>query len=268
VHVVAKGDNLLALSFEYDVSLEALIEANQIENPRVLSIGQRLIIPREEGSRLAREPTATPTPMPLEIVNLAFHYTPVGSLWCMGEVLNEREESLEVVQLRAVLYGVDGQRVGEASGFAAVDVVPGASLPDRDESRRDAPVGGRAPFALLFADPPSAGFASYEVVVLSAEPIVYWGNRHRDLKVEQLRWEAKQGALEVRGIVHNAGQADASGVEVTITGYREDNAVVGVRTLAVEPLAAGERRPFELYLIPAAPAMRLEAVAWGLVPAP
>ena len=164
VHVVAQGDNLLALSYEYDVSLEALIEVNEIENPRALSIGQRLIIPREAGSRLAAEPTATPTPMPLDVIGLAFYYTPVGSLWCMGEVLNQRDEFLEVVQLQVTLYDVNGQRVGEMSGFTAVDVVPGQ---------------GKVPFALLLTEPPSAGFASYEVVVLGAEPIVYWGNRHR-----------------------------------------------------------------------------------------
>jgi LysM repeat protein len=251
VHVIEEGDNLLALSYEYDVSLEALIEANAIENPRALSIGQRLIIPREEGSRLAAEPTATPTPMPLEVVNLAFYRTPVGSMWCMGEVLNERDEPLEVVQLRVILYDASGQRIGQAAGFTAVDVVPGP---------------GQAPFALLFADPPPADLSSYEVVVLGAEPIVYWGTRHRDLIVEQIEWETDQGALLIHGVVRNAGQAVAEDVEVTITAYAEDGAVASVRQLEVEPLAAGERKEFSLSLIPAAPAVRIEAVAWGLMP--
>jgi LysM repeat protein len=257
VHVVQEGDNLLALSYEYDVSLEALIEANGIENPRILSIGQRLIIPREEGSRLAAEPTATPTPMPLDVINLAFYRTPVGSLWCMGEVLNKRDESLEVVQLRVTLYDDAGQRVGETSGFTAVDVVP-ADIGSGQAGH------GRAPFALLFADPPPSGFASYEVVILGAEPIVYWGTRHRDLIVEQIQWETDQGMVIVRGTVRNAGDEAATDVEVTITAYGKDGTVAGVRQTEVEALAAGEQSPFVLSLIPAAPAVRIEAVAWGL----
>jgi LysM repeat protein len=250
VHVVREGDNLLALSYEYDVSLEALIEANAIENPRALSIGQRLIIPREEGSRLAAEPTATPTPMPLDTVNLAFYRTPVGSLWCIGEVSNERDEFLEVVQLRLTLYDASGERVGETSGFTSVDVVPGP---------------GRAPFALLLVDVP-ASFASYEIVVLGAEPILYWGNRHRELVAEQIEWETDRGLLQIEGIAHNAGQDEATEVEVTLTAYREDGAVAGVRQVEVEPLKAGERKAFSLSLIPAAPVVRIEAVVWGLKP--
>ena len=250
IHVVQEGDNLLALSYEYDVSLEALIEVNAIANPRALSIGQRLIIPREEGSLVAAGPTATPTPMPLDVVHLAFYRTPAGSLWCMGEVSNQRDESLEVVQLRVTLYDASGQRVGETAGFTAVDVVPGP---------------GTAPFALLLVDAPP-GFASYEVRVLGAEPILYWGNRHGELAVKEIEWEAAGGMLQVEGVVHNAGQEAATDVEVTVTAYGEDGTVAGVRQVEVAPLDAGERRSFSLSLVPAAPVVRIEAVAWGLKP--
>ena len=263
VHVVAKGDNLLAISFAYDVSLQALIEINAIENPRILSIGQQLIIPREEGSLVAAPSTPTPTPMPLEVVHLAFHRTPVGSLWCMGEVQNRRDEYLEVVQLQVTLYDVDGQRVAEAQGFTVTDVVPGAGLSQAGRASSDRVLPGRAPFALLVSDSPSAGFASYEVVIVGAEPIVYWGDRHRELMVEEIRWQMDQGTLIVRGMLRNAGQVDATAIRVTGTAYGDDGMVVGVRQVDVEPLAAGERRMVTLSLIPAMPVARVEAVAWG-----
>ena len=95
IHIVEKGDTILEIAFQYDVSAQALIEVNGILNPRALSIGQSLIIPLDEEALLKARATATPTPMPLQIVNVAFHYTPVGSLWCMGEVENERDEDLE-----------------------------------------------------------------------------------------------------------------------------------------------------------------------------
>jgi hypothetical protein len=251
IHVVARGDNLLSLSYEYDVSLQALIDANEIENPRYLQIGQRLLIPREGDGPAAGQSTPTPTPMPLQIVNLVFHDTPVGSLWCMGEVQNERDEFLELVQLRVTLYNVDGERVDEVEGFTFTDVVPGL---------------GRAPFALLFPNPPASGYASYEVLVVGAEPILYWGGRHRELTVEGLEAEMNGPSFQVRGEVVNAGQEHATDVELTITAYGVEGQVVGVRQAAVEPLAVGDRRVFQVDLIPSALAVRAEAVAWGMRP--
>jgi LysM repeat protein len=249
LHVVAQGENLLAISYAYDVSLEALIAANEIENPRALSIGQRLLIPREGEGPAAGEPTSTPTPMPLQIVGLAFYNTPAGSLWCLGEVQNERDEFLELVQLRVTLYNVDGERVDEAEGFTIPDVVPGL---------------GRAPFGLLFPNPPASGYASYEVLVVGGEPILYWGSRHRKLVVQGIAGEMDGPSFRVRGEVANAGQENAREVELTITAYGEDGAVVGVRQVALEPLAAGDRRSFEVSLVPAAPAVRAEGAAWGM----
>jgi len=251
IHVVVRGDNLLALSYQYNVSLEALIKANGIENPRYLQIGQRLVIPREGDGPASGHSTPTPTPMPLQIVGLAFYDTPVGSLWCMGEVLNERDEFLELVQLRVILYNVDGERVGEAEGFTATDVVPGL---------------GRAPFALLFPNPPEAGFASYEVIVVGAEPLLYWGGRHRELVVEELEAQMEGASFSVRGELVNAGEENATDVELTVTAYGTEGQVVGVRQAMLDPLPAGERRAFSLELVPVAPAVRAEAVAWGMRP--
>lgn len=249
IHVVSKGDNLLALSYEYDVPVQALIEANRIENPRALQIGQRLFIPREGDAPGAGQPTPTPTPMPLEIAGLAFYDTPVGSLWCLGEVRNPRDESLELVQVRAILYNADGERVDESEGFTLTDIVPGL---------------GRAPFALLFPNPPASGFASYELLVVGAEPILYWGGRHRELTVEGMDAEMERGEFHVRGELVNAGQENATDVELTVTAYDGEGRVVGARQAAVDPLAAGEGRAFEVALIPAAPAARAEVVAWGM----
>jgi LysM repeat protein len=249
IHVVAKGENLLAISYEYNVSLDALIEANAIENPRALQIGQRLRIPREGAGPTIGQPTPTPTPMPLQIVGLAFYDTPAGSLWCMGEVLNERDEFLELVRLRVTLYNVDGERVDEVEGFTVPDVVPGL---------------GRAPFALLFPAPPASGFASHEVVVTGAEPLLYWGGRHRELTVERLTSEMEGALLRVRGTLANAGQEGAVDIRLTITAYGAEGKVVGVRQVTLDPLPAGDRRAFALDLVPAAPAVRAEGVAWGM----
>ena len=66
------------------------------------------------------------------------------------------------------------------------------------------------------------------------------------------------------GELVNGGQADATEVGVTVTAYGLEGEVVGVRQVQVDPLAAGERRAVSVSLIPAAPAVRAGAVAWGM----
>jgi LysM repeat protein len=250
IHIVEKGDTILEIAFRYDVSAQALIEVNEILNPRALRIGQPLIIPLDEEALLKTQATATPTPMPLQIVNMAFHYTPVGSLWCMGEVENERDEDLELVQLQVSLHNADGAMVDVATSFVATEVVPGH---------------GTAPFAVLLPHPPPGGFASYQIVVLSAEPLTHWGRRHQALFVESVTGEVEGDTFAVKGVVHNRGQGGAEGVEAIVTAYGQDGTVVGVRRVEVAAsLAAGESQDFALSLIPAAPAVRVRAVACGM----
>jgi LysM repeat protein len=48
IHVVAAGEGLNAIARRYNVSVNALIEANNISNPNFLTVGQELIIPSPE----------------------------------------------------------------------------------------------------------------------------------------------------------------------------------------------------------------------------
>lgn len=47
-HTVVAGDNLFQISLRYGVSMEAIIELNQLDNPDALSIGQELLIPEPD----------------------------------------------------------------------------------------------------------------------------------------------------------------------------------------------------------------------------
>ena len=61
LHSVASGDTLLDIAIRYDVEMEAIIAANEMENPDVLDVGQELIIPG----------IIIPTPVPLETLQAA-----------------------------------------------------------------------------------------------------------------------------------------------------------------------------------------------------
>jgi LysM repeat protein len=74
VYVVQPGDSLSVIATKYDVSTELLAEANGIDDPNVIAVGQELIIPGPTSVPTATVlPTETPTPdVPpqLEIVDV------------------------------------------------------------------------------------------------------------------------------------------------------------------------------------------------------
>jgi LysM repeat protein len=45
VHVVARGETLQSIARQYGVTVQALISANQITNPNLIQVGQKLVIP-------------------------------------------------------------------------------------------------------------------------------------------------------------------------------------------------------------------------------
>ena len=63
-HQVQPGDTLLAIAYQYDISLEALMQANSLTDPDTLAVGQTLRIP-VEGPLPATAPPPTFTPVPL-----------------------------------------------------------------------------------------------------------------------------------------------------------------------------------------------------------
>jgi LysM repeat protein len=67
VYVVQPGDTLFRISVTFNVPIADIVAANNIINPRVISIGQELIIPGVDGP-VGAEPTPAPTTGPRPIV--------------------------------------------------------------------------------------------------------------------------------------------------------------------------------------------------------
>jgi LysM repeat protein len=59
IHIVEPGDSLLALAGEYSTSVQAIMEANHIDDARFIRTGESLIVPLGTPT-----PTALPTPLP------------------------------------------------------------------------------------------------------------------------------------------------------------------------------------------------------------
>ncbi len=236
IYVIKRGDTLLAIARQFGVTVQAIQEVNGITDPRRLQIGQEIIIPLEEGEG---EPTVVPTPTPvaLKIQGLAFHRTPVDSLWCMGEVANVSGRPAEEVQVQVSLHDEQGRLLASGMAYTQLDIL--------------AP-GGRTPFAILFTAPPTS-FAQYQTRVLSGVPSTHLGPRYPNLVVVEDRggW-LDENNYQVRGEVHNTGEADAEQVAIVVTLYDGEGHVVGARTVGVpaEVFLAGAMAPFEVTLTP------------------
>jgi len=236
IYIVQAGDNLLGIARQYGVTVEALQEANAITDPRLLQIGQELVIPREEEG-LANQPTPTPTPLPFQIANVGFYETPVGSLWCLGEVINNTGAGIEQVQVAVSLYDAEGEMVATSSTFTEFDIIPNE---------------GKMPFALLFNEPPSS-FSHHQVVALSGVTVAHWGRNYMDLSIESDHGEASgERVYVVTGQVRNTGQHDVEQVRMVATAYDAEGRVVGIRRGSPETqtLEVGESSPFRVSLSP------------------
>ncbi len=58
IHEVKKGDSLPDIAAKYGVSLLSLMEANGIDNPHILWIGQKIHIPGVEKEAAPKKPKA------------------------------------------------------------------------------------------------------------------------------------------------------------------------------------------------------------------
>ena len=249
IYAIQKGDTLIPIARKFGVTVKEITDANGITDPRRLRIGQEIIIPVQPGES---GPTVVPTPTPvdLQIQGLAFHRTPVESLWCLGEVSNISGQPAEEVQVQVSLHDEQGRLLELGAAFTQIDI-----LPD----------GGRAPFAIRFAGP-NTGFAQYQTQVLGGVPSTHLGPRYPDLEVIEDHGEwLDENNYRVRGQVLNSGQSEAEKVAVIITLYDSEAHVVGARTVDIpaEVFLAGAKARFEVELTPLGPVARYDVQVQG-----
>jgi len=254
IYQIQRGDSLLQIASQFGVSVQGLQDANGITDPRTLQIGQELVIPREVevGSGT---PTATATPLPFTVHNVSFSHTPLGGLWCFGEILNETGLDLEQAGVWIDLLDEKGEVLASAQEYVQIDLIAS---------------GARAPFALRFTNPPRS-FASY-----SARPWVgvrgYVGNYYRDLAVGELVGVGERyAAYRVSGVIANFGPEDTIGVTLTVTLYDALGRVIGTRRGVPEHnvIPRGGQTSFSLELTPSGgpvDTFRVEVLGRRLLP--
>jgi LysM repeat protein len=252
IHTIASGESLLAIAGRYGVSVAALQDANGILDPRLLQVGQQLVIPRPEEVDEAATAALTPTPTPLPLVaeNIYLNDTKIGGLWVLGEMLNPGAEALEQVRVGVTLLDENDQQLATAEGLVALDLLD---------------PGRRAPFAVTFGESPGR-FAAYRVYALHAVP-AYVGSYYRDLEVHDVASEGERYAsYTVTGLIRNVGPEDTVDVQVVVTAYDALNRVIAVRKVTPEynVVPRGGETPFTAVIAPVGgPVEHLSVVAQG-----
>lgn len=123
VHVVRAGDTVGRISNQYGVAIEAIMEANGMDNPNFLSVGQELIIPNLSGiptpiptvneEEEAADNSAPPTPIPPVAVDEG---VPLVEITAVRNVGNVDKEVIEIVNSGSSEVNLAGWQVRDQSG--------------------------------------------------------------------------------------------------------------------------------------------------------
>jgi len=262
IHLVEQGDTLFGIAIDYGVTVDGLLRVNGLSAEDYLRIGQSLIIPMEleesDGEAGLQVPVGnvilpTPTPLPLGTAGVAFYETPVGGIWCMGEVINTTGGPVTNMQVEVVLLAPDGTPLLTAVTLAAADYL----APEQ-----------RAPFSVLFRNPP-AGASDVSVSLLRGEAVSPITAAFVPLAVVNPEGAVSGPQYRVRGSVLNEGGVALTRLSIVATIYNKDGRVVGYRQLLIPEevsLASGQQQSFEILLTPhevTAPT-GYSVIAWGV----
>lgn len=237
VYRIKRGDSLLKIAQDFGVTVRDLQDTNGITDPRALQVGQELLIPSSEDIAGDATPTAEPTPLPFAVQNVTFSNTPLGGLWCFGEIYNDTDTNLEQAGVTVSLLDEDGTVVAQAQDYVQFEMLQ---------------PGGRAPFALRFPAAPQS-FASYLAVPWKGVQ-GYLGSYYLDLVARDVQGSGERyAAYTVSGVIANIGPEDAVEVDVTVTIYDALGRVIGTRRAPPEydVIPRGGQSPFSMELTPA-----------------
>ncbi|MBW7882179.1 MAG: LysM peptidoglycan-binding domain-containing protein [Caldilineaceae bacterium] len=122
-YVVQAGDSLSAIADRYGVSVQAIMEANDLSNPDFVFSGQWLRIP---DTNSAPAPALSPTPAPTPGANTGIRVAVVDS---SGNLAFERVQIVNDSDLAVNLQGWRLEREGGATyTFGSVPLFPGGGI--------------------------------------------------------------------------------------------------------------------------------------------
>lgn len=104
-HVVEPGDTLYTIALHYGVPMEAIIEANNLVNPRVIRLGSTLIIPGVDGPPGSTAAPTAAVPAPTRVGQLPPGQLPPHARYVSGGVLHTVQQG-EALSSISIMYNI------------------------------------------------------------------------------------------------------------------------------------------------------------------
>lgn len=238
VYLIEEGDTLLALAIDNNTTVDAIETLNPGIQPNLLQIGQQVILP-PPATPSFQSAAATQVPLQIEVINLNTYRTPTGSLWFVGEVLNNSHLAAENIQLEIGLSETSGQGIAAVSTWVTPGIVP---------------AGGKAPFGALVPGvtvDSSISLAPPSAAVIGGQTLVDTGNRYLDLAVMEPEANIEESQVELEGRIVNNGSETAGQILLVTTFYDAQGNVTGFHELTVDAtIGPGEEQSFQITAAP------------------
>ena len=248
-YAVVEGDTLLGIAIDNLTTVEQIEELNPGVVPELLQIGQSLVLP-PPATPVFSGTAATAVPLQVEVRTIQLVRTPVGSMWLLGEVVNNGEYPVSGIQVQIDLMGPEGSSLLAAPAWVAAGVVR---------------PGERAPFATLVREPPTEQVQPV-VAVIRGDTLLEQGSFYLDLAASTSDVNIEDGQANVAGTIENVGQEAASALTVIATFYGAQDQVTGYAQKVLEdPVAPGESAPYALGgAPPGGPTVEVAVTVYGL----
>lgn len=248
-YLVLEGDTLLGIAIDNLTTVEQIEELNPGVVPELLQIGQSLVLP-PPATPVFSGAAATTVPLQIEVQSIQVVRTPVGSMWLLGEVVNNGDYPVSGIQVQIDLMGPDGSPLLAVPAWVPAGVVRS---------------GERAPFATLLREPPVEQVQAV-VAVIGGDTLLEQGSFYLDLAAPTSEVNIEDGQASVAGSVENVGQETASALTVIATFYGSQDQVTGYAQQVLDgPLGPGESAPYALGgAPPGGPTVDVAVTAYGL----
>lgn len=214
IHTVALGEDMSGIALRYRVSLDALKTANPSVNPRIIIVGQQLIIPGTTPIPGTLAPTATATRVTVDTPRCYPDET--GGAWCFTLVRNLKTEAVESVTVRVRVFDEQGKQAANQVASTALNLLP---------------AGKAVPLGVYFAAPlPQRLLVSAELV--NALPVQNLAARYLGVSLENLRTQiaGDQLSADVSGeLTLEKSPPAARQTWVVAAAYTADGRLIGLR---------------------------------------
>ncbi|MCA9927935.1 MAG: LysM peptidoglycan-binding domain-containing protein [Anaerolineales bacterium] len=234
VHLVQEGETLLGIALANGTTVDEIMTVNPGMNRDFLQIGQAVVLP-PPAAPLAQAVRGTAVPIQVTIKQVTMIQTAVGSVWLLGEVVNEGALPVEQVQVQLGLTDESGELIDSGVVWTAVSLIP---------------PGEAAPFGLLVAEAP-AELGRPTVSVVSGNTVVDLGSRSLDVVVVETAVTTNADRVRITGAVQNGGEQPVGSLLLTATFYDDQGMITGYQQQALaQTLQSRESAEFVLNAAP------------------